>query len=288
MNRILLAGANGQVGQEFQQRVSDACTVIACGREDLDITNSEQVLRVAKDTSPDWIVNAAAYTAVDEAETNPDAAYAVNVNGAENLALAAKQTGARLLHLSTDFIFDGQQSSPYKPDDEPRPLSKYGLSKLEGERRVLEQLEHALIIRTGWVYSIHGKNFVKTMIRVLNELSDISVVEDQVGTPTWAVDLVAVMCRAMDEKVTGIHHWSDAGVASWYDFAVAIYELGLTQDLIRPGVQIKPIPTSSYPTPAARPAYSVLDKESLRNAVSFQGQHWRLSLQKMIQELNHG
>lgn len=288
MRRILLAGANGQVGQEFQQRASSDCAVIACGRADLDITNPEQVLQVVEETSPDWIVNAAAYTAVDEAETHESAAIAVNVTGAENLARAARESGAGFLHISTDFIFDGEKSSPYKPEDKARPISKYGQSKLEGERRVLETLANALIIRTGWVYSIHGKNFVKSMIRVMNELSEISVVEDQVGTPTWAADLVTVMCRSMDENITGIHHWSDAGVASWYDFAVAIYELGLAEGLVRPGVQIKPIPTSSYPTPAARPTYSVLDKESLRKAASFQGQHWRLSLQKMIKELNHG
>lgn len=288
MRRILLAGANGQVGWEFQRKAPADCSIIACGRAELDITDRGQVFDVVKDASPDWVVNAAAFTAVDEAENQEAKAFAANADGAENLALAAQDSGARLLHISTDFVFDGQRGKPHEPQDAARPLSVYGKSKLEGERRILATLSDALIIRTGWVYSAHGHNFVKTMIRAMNERDRVSVVEDQVGTPTWAAELVDVMCRAMDRELSGIHHWSDAGVASWYDFAAAIYEYALAQGLVQPGVDITPIPTSTYSAPAPRPANSILNKESLRHAVSYDGQHWRTSLQKMIQELHHG
>lgn len=288
MRRVLLAGANGQVGWEFQRIAPADCSVVACGRSELDITNRDQAIKVVSELAPEWIVNAAAFTAVDEAESQVDAAFNVNANGAENLALAAREAGARLLHISTDFIFDGYNSRPHKPDEIANPQSEYGKSKLEGERRVLAILDDALIIRTGWVYSLHGHNFVKTMIRAMNERDKVSVVEDQVGTPTWGAELVKVMCLAMERELDGTYHWSDAGVASWYDFAIAIYGYATDLGLITSDVEITPIPTEAYPAPAKRPAYSVLCKESLRSAVSYQGQHWRTSLQKMIQELHHG
>jgi dTDP-4-dehydrorhamnose reductase len=286
---VLVVGANGQLGYELSRTLPESMQLSALDETDLDITDQVAVLERINSSRPDWIINAAAYTAVDKAEKQADLAYRVNRDGAANLATAAKHAGARLIHISTDFIFDGSKSSPYQVEDRPNPQSVYGASKQAGDEAVLSIMsDNVVIIRTAWVYSSHGQNFVKTMLRLMSEREALSIVADQIGTPTWAHGLARMIWKAMDARLTGVHHWTDAGVASWYDFAVAIYEeakvLGiLSEDQV---CTIKPIRTQDYPTPATRPAYSVLDKTTTWNALSVEPGHWRTALRDMLQELN--
>ncbi len=287
MTRILLTGAGGQVGWELQRCAPPDFEIHAYSRQALDVTDASAVNDAVATLKPHWIVNSAAYTAVDGAEAHPEAAHAINALGAGNIARAAVEQGARLLHLSTDFIFDGQKNRPYDPQDPAHPQCVYGQTKLEGEQFVLGELgEQALIIRTAWVYSVHGHNFVKTMLRLMQEREQIGVVEDQVGSPTWAAGLAQVICQSIRQELSGIYHWSDAGVASWYDFAMAIWEIGQELGLVSTPVTVQPIATADYPTAAVRPAFSVLCKQSLRQALGYQGDHWRVALQKMLKELN--
>jgi len=261
--RILLAGAGGQVGIALQQQMPGAVKLLALDRKGLDITDTKAVAEVVKSFRPDWIINAAAYTAVDKAESEPEAAFAINREGAANLARAAELVKARMVHISTDYVFDGRQARPYKPDDPVNPLNVYGESKLAGESAIREVLgDNLLIIRTAWVYAAHGKNFLTTMLRLMREQDELRVVEDQIGTPTSAVSLASVILMSVSSNLTGIHHCTDAGVASWYDFAIAIREL--VTDLDIKSCRIHPIQTVEYQTPAKRPICSVLDKTSLR------------------------
>lgn len=291
VKKILLTGANGQLGWEIQKKVqgSDNVELYALSRQELDIVDKDDVLKVAADIQPDAIVNASAYTAVDKAESDVEMAKAINTDGARNLAIAASQNGARLVHVSTDYVFDGMGCLPYKPDSETSPNSVYGHTKLDGENAVIEACPDAIVIRTAWVYSAHGNNFVKTMLRLMEERDELGVVADQIGTPTWASNLAeACLNFAVSEVLpesSNVYHWTDLGVASWYDFAKAIYEIGHTEGLITAGCDIKPIETADYPTPAKRPAYSVLDKKSALNILGVDGQYWRDALQEMIKEL---
>ncbi len=215
----------------------------------------------------------------------------MNRDGAANLALAAKQSGAGLIHVSTDFVFDGSKSSPYLIDDAPNPQSVYGASKQAGDEAVLSILaDNVTIIRTAWVYSSHGQNFVKTMLRMMAERKELGIVADQIGTPTWAHGLAHMIWKTIDKKLTGIFHMTDAGVASWYDFAVAIYEEAKELDLLHANqaCKIKPIRTEDYPLPAIRPPYSVLDKTMTWNALAIEPVHWRAALRSMLQELTPG
>ena len=235
---------------------------------------------------PALLINAAAYTAVDRAESEPGPALRVNGEGPAVLAAACRRHGTRLFHVSTDFVFDGRASVPYAPDATPAPLGEYGRSKLAGEQAVLETLSDALVVRTGWVYSLAGNNFVKTMLRLMAEREALSVVVDQVGTPTWARGLARLLWQAAgQEGLSGIYHWSDAGVCSWYDFAVAIAEEAVALGLLPRGPKIHPIPGSAYPTPAKRPAFSVLDKRSSWEDFAIEGIHWRVQLRQMLREM---
>jgi len=287
--KILVTGANGQLGWELQRAKPDDCELTALSRDQLDITDLEQVNNTINSIKPDWIINAAAYTAVDKAESDSQGAYAINADGAANLATAAQASNARLLHISTDFIFDGINNRPYLPEDTPNPLGVYGASKLVGEQKVRELLgDDTLIIRTAWVYSSHGNNFVKTMLRLMAERDTLGVVEDQVGTPSWAAEIARAIYLSIENNLRGIYHWTDTGAASWYDFSVAIYELGKEAGLLSNSVTINPIPTEDYPTPAVRPPYSILNKDSLRKAINYTGKHWRDSLSQMILEIKNG
>lgn len=287
--KVLVVGANGQLGWELQRAKPDDCKLTACSRDQLDITDSEQLTSFINAIAPDWIINAAAYTAVDKAESEPDKAHAINAAGVANLARAAQEADARLLHVSTDFVFDGKKSRPYRPDDTLNPLGVYGASKLAGEQRIHEILgDDTLIIRTAWVYSAHGNNFVKTMLRLMAERKTLGVVEDQIGTPSWAAEIARVAYLSIKNDLRGVYHWTDTGAASWYDFAVAIYELGKEAGLVNNTVSINPISTEDYPTPAERPPYSVLNKDSLREAIGYTGEHWRDALNKMLLELENG
>lgn len=285
--KVLITGAGGQLGRLLVETAPASYGVFAFTHAELNITDSKTVLEAVNAAKPDVIVNAAAYTAVDKAETERDLAFAVNADGIENLARSAIECGARLIHVSTDFVFDGQKSSPYLPEDEMHSLGVYGASKAEGERRVRALMgDNAVIIRTGWVYAAEGHNFVRTILRLLAEKDRLNVICDQVGTPTWAGSLADVVWKvAADSSIRGTHHWSDAGVASWYDFAVAIQEEAIAIGLIEHPIPITPISTAEYPLPAKRPAYSVLDKRSLSDAAGIIPTHWRVRLREMLREL---
>ena len=253
---------------------------------DVDIADPDQVAEALDDTEPAWVINAAAFTAVDAAESEPELAHRVNAIGPEVLALQCRERNIRFLHVSTDFVFDGTQGRPYAADAEPNPLGVYGRSKLDGENAVIAAGGSSVILRTGWVYSRHGGNFVKTMLRLMADREQLSVVEDQVGTPTWARGL-ALTCWGLADHgdTSGIYHWSDAGACSWYDFAVAIREIALELGLLRQAATLLPIPASQYPTPALRPAYSVLDKTLTRKLLGHSGNHWTSQLRAMLVDL---
>ncbi|MBP6381367.1 MAG: dTDP-4-dehydrorhamnose reductase [Pseudomonadales bacterium] len=284
--KVLVTGANGQVGWELARRVPAGVTLDATDRTLLDIAADDAGACVLA-RRPDVIINAAAYTAVDRAESEAALAHRVNAQGAGAVARAARELGARLVHVSTDFVFDGSASRPYAPDCTPAPRGAYGASKLAGERRVLEESAgSAVIVRTAWVYSAHGGNFVKTMLRLMRERERVAVVADQVGTPTWAGLLAGALWElALRPDVGGILHWTDLGVASWYDFAVAIQEEALARGLLQRAVPVEPIRTEDYPTPACRPAYSVLDKSATLAALAAPRLHWRAALREMLDDL---
>ncbi len=285
---VVITGAEGQLGWELQQLAfGDGVRLKALSHQRLDVTDRAQIYNAITELQADIVINAAAYTAVDGAETERDLAYSVNAGGAANLASVAQEVGARFIHVSTDFVFDGKQSTPYTPQDVPNPINVYGASKLEGENKVLDVTKgRALIFRTAWVYSSHGHNFVKTILRLLREREEIRVVADQIGTPTWANGLAKVIQRALTHtQLRGIYHWSDAGVASWYDFAVAIQEEALYLGLLDASMRIIPIPTAEYPLPAERPAYSVMDKTATWSALTIDPVHWRESLRAMLRQI---
>jgi len=285
--KTLITGANGQLGWELQRSKPENWQIMALSHSELDIADRSAVDKVFQKQKPNLVINAAAYTAVDKAENEKDTAFHVNAQGAENIAAAAKNVSARLIHISTDFVFDGTKSQPYLPADKPNPLSVYGTSKLQGEQAVLATTENkALVLRTGWIYSSHGANFVKTMLRLMGERDELGVVADQVGTPTWAGDLArAIYCLAEIPDAKGIFHWTDAGIAGWYDFAVAIQEEARQAGFPLKNTTIKPIQTADYPTPAKRPPYSVLDKTATWEALGYTALHWRKALKFMLKEL---
>lgn len=287
---VLITGAGGQLGRELQLLAPVELRVVSLDRAALDIAEPEEVRRVFAELRPDWVINTAAYTAVDKAEGEEALALRINAEGAGHLAAACASTGTGLVHVSTDFVFDGESGRPYGPDATPAPLGAYGRSKLEGERAVLAAHPRALIVRTGWVYSRFGGNFVKTMLRLMAERESLAVVCDQIGTPTWARGLAQTLWAAVDRPLLqGVYHWSDAGVCSWYDFAVAIAEEGQAAGLLSRSPEVRPIPASEYPTPARRPACSVLDKQQSWRDLGVAPIHWRVQLRAMLQDLKeHG
>ena len=287
--KILLTGSNGQVARAFLAAVPQSMQVTAVNHSDLDIGDARAVNSLMESLRPDAVVNAAAYTAVDRAESEPDAARRANEDGPANLARAAARIGSRLVHLSTDFVFDGASSSPYKPQDPTNPLGVYGASKLAGEIAVRDALPAgSVILRTSWVYDAHGKNFVRTMLRLMRERDTVSVVTDQVGTPTAAYSIAQAIGAVLElPSVTGIHHWTDAGVASWYDFAVAIAEEWVSAGRTTSVARVVPINTADYPTPARRPRFSVLDKTATCAALGMTPRHWRQNLRQVIGEISN-
>jgi len=285
--RVLLTGAAGQVGRAFHELAPAGARIAALTHTDLDITDEDAVRRAVAAHTPQWIVNAAAYTAVDRAEGAPAAAQALNATAVGYLARAAESGAARLVHLSTDFVFDGRASVPYEPNAPPAPVSAYGATKLAGERQALGNGARAIVVRTSWVYAAYGQNFVRTMLRVMAERPEVRVVCDQTGSPTWASGLAQVLWRLLAlDAAAGIYHWCDAGVASWYDFAVAIQEEALQRGLLRHAVPVLPIRSAQYPTAAQRPAYSVLDSAHTRALTGAPATHWRTQLRKMLDELS--
>jgi dTDP-4-dehydrorhamnose reductase len=285
--KILITGANGQLGWELQRARPDGWELIPLAHAELDITDIVAVATAFQKHQPDLVIHTAAYTAVDNAEREKDKAYEVNIAGTANIARSAAEARSRLIYVSTDFVFDGSRSRPYLPDDKPNPISVYGASKLQGEEAAsAETGGKVLILRTGWLYSFHGSNFVKTMLKLMAEKEEIRVVADQVGTPTWARDLARAIYKLANIPNTGnIHHWTDAGVASWYDFAVAIQEEAFQLGILKNSIPVKPIRTMDYPTPAMRPSYSVLDKTATWQTLRYTASHWRRSLRQMLEEL---
>ncbi|MGI1939181.1 dTDP-4-dehydrorhamnose reductase [Shewanella oncorhynchi] len=285
--KVVITGKGGQLAWELEQFAPQDYEVISVGINELDITNESLVSEFISNTKPDLVINAAAYTAVDKAEEDTETAYAVNELGTKYLANACKLINARILHVSTDFVFDGTNTTPYQSDSKPNPINVYGASKLAGDIALQEILpEASVIVRTAWVYSVNGNNFVKSMLHLMQEKPQLCIIYDQVGTPTWAKGL-AQWLWAIAEKphVTGIYHWTDAGVASWYDFAIAIQELGIEKGLLKEAIPVLPIPTSAYPSPAKRPAFSVIDKTSAESVSGIKTIHWRKQLSTMMDEL---
>jgi dTDP-4-dehydrorhamnose reductase len=283
---VLVLGGGGQVASAVVAAAPASQRVAARARAELDIGDATAVAGAIEQTGAKWIVNAAAYTAVDLAEDQPAQAIAVNDTAVGVLAAAASTAGCRLLHLSTDFVFDGKSNRAYLPDDRTNPLSVYGSSKLGGERQVLSGGGTGIVLRTAWVYAATGRNFVLTMLRLMREKERLSVVCDQIGTPTWAAGIASTIWGFIEaDAAGGIYHWTDLGVASWYDFAVAIQDEALARGLLARAIPIAPIPSAAYPTRARRPEFSVLNTESTRALIKVPARHWRHNLRTMLDDI---
>jgi dTDP-4-dehydrorhamnose reductase len=286
--KVLVTGGGGQVAQALFRDVPSSAELAALGRGDLDITDWTSLSKALDRVMPAVMINTAAYTAVDRAESDRDLASKINGTAVQLLARACAERRIRLIHISTDFVFDGQKSTPYLPTDVPKPINVYGATKLEGERHVLAQsgLDY-LVVRTAWVYSTVGNNFLATMLRLFSERSHVRVVADQIGTPTSASSLARCLWRCVfDTGPSAILHYTDAGVASWYDFAQAIFEEGTASGLVAKNVEIIPIRTHEYPTPALRPAFSVLEKQNTLDRLDLKPTHWRVGLRKTLAEFS--
>lgn len=288
--KVLLTGARGQVGAAVCRTAPANVEVIGLAHDQLDIADGAQVLARMRELRPNVVINAAAYTAVDRAENEPELARAVNEHGARALAQAAADIGARLIHLSTDYVFDGEAATPWQPDATPNPISVYGRTKLAGEQAVLSAAPgRFLVLRTAWVYAPGGRNFVATMLRLMHERRSVRVVADQIGSPTLADSIAEVLWRIVARPdMHGIHHWTDAGVASWYDFATAIAEEGIARSMLSAGVTVDPITTAEYPVPARRPKFSVLDCSRTSAAVDLARPHWRVNLRRALEAWHAG
>lgn len=277
---ILVTGSNGQLGKELQQ-LADAYPqykFVFASREDLKLHHFPLVENFFLATKPQYCINCAAYTAVDKAESEKEMAILVNGEAVGHLAAICKKYQTKLIHVSTDYVFDGESETPYKEDDTTNPKNVYGASKLLGEQLCMKENADSIIIRTSWVYSSFGHNFVKTMMRLMSERNEINVVSDQIGSPTYAADLAKTILDiiASGKWESGIYHYSNEGKISWYEFAVAIKELTGSN------CSINPIPTSAYPTPAKRPHYSLLDKERIKAVFQITVPSWKSSLQRCI------
>jgi len=283
--KVMIIGANGQLGTTLAKTKPPAIEVAALDLPEFDVTDTAAVEKWVRLEQPDVIVNASAYTAVDRSEEESEIANAVNAIGPKNLALVAAQSGVRLIHISTDYVFDGTGCTPYLADSPCSPLGVYGQTKRDGELAILENVDDMLIIRTSWLYSRYGNNFVLTMLRLMAEQDQIAVVADQVGSPTWASTLAAAIWKALEKgDVKGIYHWSDAGITSWYDFAVAIQEEAAAFGLLDRTIHIQPITTAEFPTKARRPAYSALGCWQTWRDFEIQPVQWRVALRKMLLE----
>jgi dTDP-4-dehydrorhamnose reductase len=282
--RVLVLGG-GQIAKAVAAAAPGLHEVAIRTHAELDIVDEAALLSEVAKFKPDWIVNAAAYTAVDLAEDEPAKAIAVNDTAVASLVRGAATARSKLLHLSTDFVFDGEARRAYLPSDRTNPLSIYGTSKLGGERHVIAG-GTGVVLRTSWVYAAEGKNFVLTMLRLMREKDQIKVVCDQIGTPTSATSAAAAIWGLVEADTRpGIYHWTDLGVASWYDFAVAIQDEALARGLLSRAIPVLPIYSSEYPTKAQRPAFSVLDSSSTRSLLTVPAAHWRHNLRTMLDEL---
>lgn len=286
MSRILITGAAGQVGTSLIERSWAASQrVLAADRSALDIVDADQVQKFLRDVRPDYVINAAAYTAVDKAEEESALAYAVNRDGARNLAEGCRETGAILIHLSTDYVFDGAATTPYREDSPTAPQGVYGASKLAGEEAVRATLERHVILRLSWVFSEHGSNFLKTMLRLAASNAELRVVDDQQGCPTYAghaaAAVAAVVARSVEQSEWGTFHFCDAPATTWHGFASEIVSCAREQHPVVTE-KITPVTTAEFPTPAARPAYSVLDCSKLAASYGIRQHDWKDGIQTAL------
>jgi dTDP-4-dehydrorhamnose reductase len=291
---VLVSGANGQLGQAIQSISGKYPEIdfVFCSSDRLNITDLNNVKEVFNQYKPDFCINAAAYTAVDKAESEQEKAHLINVVGAKNLAIVCKENDTVLLHISTDFVFDGTSTklsvtNGYTEEDLPNPTGVYGQTKLDGEKAIQETFDSYFIIRTSWVYSQFANNFMKTMLRLASERDSLSVVNDQIGTPTNAVDLAEALIsiitktrnlQSENHNLFGIYNFSNEGQCSWYDFAKKIFEISAIE------IDLKPIPTTSFPTPAKRPGFSVLDKTKIKKAFDIEILDWEISLKNTLKK----
>ncbi|MBF9153033.1 dTDP-4-dehydrorhamnose reductase [Novosphingobium jiangmenense] len=279
--KALITGINGQLGKALLATRPERWTCVALDRHALDLSNADAIARLVEAEQPDLVLNAAAYTAVDRAESEPDLAHAINAGAPGAFAKALAGSGKRLVQVSTDFVFDGSSGAGYQPGDAKNPQSVYGASKSAGEDAAGAD---AIIVRTSWVYAAGGANFVRTMLRLMRERDELRIVADQIGSPTWATGLAQTLWGLAEKDLPGIYHHRDAGVASWYDFAVAIAEEAHAFGLIPRIPGIMPIATADYPTPAKRPSFSVLDVSGTRALLGDAHVHWRTNLKTMLKE----
>lgn len=290
MSKILLIGITGQIGQELQQTLPTIGEVIGVDRQSLDLSQPEQIKECIAQIKPNIIVNAAAYTAVDKSESESDLAMAINATSPKAIAIGAQDIGAKVLHISTDYVFNGQNYTPYQERDRTDPLGVYGKSKLLGEIGVRENCDRHLILRTAWVYGSRGHgNFVKTMLRLGAERTELKVVADQIGSPSWSYDIALAITQLLaksltDENINGIYHFTNSGVASWYDLALATFDEAKQLGFPLKVEQVIPITTAEFPTPTQRPAYSVLAKTKITETLGMHPPYWRDSLTKMLNE----
>jgi len=287
---IVVTGKDGQLGYELMQlneQYDQQYEFLFVGRNELDLNNQNAIYNFIDTNKPNFFINAAAYTAVDKAETDEDAAYATNAIAPSIIANACNKNNCQLIHISTDYVFDGEKNTPYLPTDITNPLNAYGASKAAGEKLVMENNPTAIIIRTSWVYSSHGKNFVNTMLKLMSERAEISVVDDQIGNPTNAADLAEAIMKIVLLKSTNSHlinkqqlyHYTNTGNISWFQFAQAIQEIANLKCVV------KPIPSSAYPTPAKRANYGVLEINNIAKDFEIEIKDWRKSLEKVINQL---
>lgn len=277
--RVLVTGANGQLGKDIIPIMNERHDVFGFGRNELDVRNIKQCITVTKEIKPDVILHLAAFTAVDRAETEEDEAYQVNANGSRNMAIAAQEIGAKICYISTDYVFDGTSPTPYQEYDNTCPVSVYGKSKKAGELLVSSLCTRYFIVRTSWVYGMHGNNFVKTILRLAQQKESFKVVNDQVGSPTYTVDLSNFLAELICTNNYGVYHASNTGSCSWYDFAKAIIkESGLD-------VRVEPCTTDEFPRPAPRPKYSVMDHVSIRTNGFKELRHWSKALKELMESL---
>jgi len=284
MSKILVIGAGGQLGQCLKtvaerRAVSD---IIFPAEQEANILNEALLNTLLQKEQPAFVINCAAYTAVDKAEDEVDLSKAVNETGAANLARACKANNSTLIHISTDFVFEGNEVKLLKEEDEAKPINVYGLTKLDGEKAVISNLDKHIILRTSWLYSEYANNFVKTMLKLGAERDELGIIADQVGTPTYAIDLANTIFDIIDVNTEsyGVYHYSNEGVTSWFDFAKAIFDISGTK------VKTNPIPGAAYPTKATRPAFSVMDKTKIKSTFNISIPYWRDSLVECISKIN--
>lgn len=276
--KIIITGANGQLGRELAEWTTDTADIIGFGRDELDITSLPACRNLFTLHRPDVVIHCAAYTAVDKAESEPDEAFRVNGAATRNVAVAAREVGAKLCYISTDYVFDGTSAAPYNEYDQTNPQTVYGKSKLAGEQAVLTLHDRFFIVRSSWVYGKYGNNFVKTMLKMAGERDQLKVVADQIGSPTYTHDLVAFLLELVHTDYYGIYHASNSGSCSWYDFAKAIFEDSGTD------IQVEPCTTADFPRPAPRPAYSVMEHSAIRSNGLNVLRPWREALNHFLKD----